>query len=55
MKSFNDHTGLRNKDKGWMTPFDFHGSKPVEYYYLHMIGHISLLHNNSVDGYTICI
>lgn len=27
MKSFNDHTGLRNKDKGWMTPFDFHGSK----------------------------
>ena len=22
-----------------MTPFDFHGSKPVEYY-LHMIGHI---------------
>lgn len=43
MKSFNDHTGLRNKDKGWMTPFDFHGSKPVEYYYLHMIGHIPFI------------
>ena len=34
MKSFNDHTGLRNKDKGWMN-----GSKPVEYC-LHMISYI---------------
>ena len=32
-------TGLRDEDKGQVTPFDFHGSKPVEYY-LHMIGHI---------------
>ena len=35
----NDHTGLRDEDKGQVTPFDFHESKPVEYY-LHMIGHI---------------
>ena len=34
-----DQTGLRDEDKGQVTPFDFHESKPVEYY-LHMIGHI---------------
>ena len=33
-----------------MTPFDFHGSKPVEYY-LHMIGHIPILNTlEKLDG-----
>ena len=35
----NDHTDLRDKDKGQVTSFSFHESKPVKYY-LHMIGHI---------------